>query len=75
MFDIGSFEILILILISLVILKPEDIPKAMHLFGKFIRKINYIAREFYNFFDNAVFDLEEEEKKAKNKEKLTDNSE
>ena len=63
MFDIGGFELLILIIVALVILKPEDLPKAMQTFGRIIRKINRIGRDFYNLVDDVAYEIEEKEKK------------
>lgn len=68
MFEIGGLEILILMIMALVVLKPEDLPKAMRAFGKIIRRINRLARECYALFDDAAYEIEQEEKKQDSQE-------
>ena len=75
MFDIGGFELLILIIVALVILKPEDLPKAMQTFGRIIRKINRIGRDFYNLVDDVAYEIEEKEQKAKKDGDISDTNE
>ena len=55
MFNIGLIELIIIIFVSLVVIKPEDIPKISKYLGLFYRKIN---RYILNFkYDLSNFDL------------------
>ncbi|MGD9638777.1 MAG: twin-arginine translocase TatA/TatE family subunit [Alphaproteobacteria bacterium] len=70
MFDVSGSEFLIFIIVALVILKPDDLPKVMYAFGKMMRKINRLGRDFYDFFDELAY---EEEKKINVKKELSSN--
>lgn len=56
MFDVGvGFEKLIILgILALVIIGPEDLPKVMYHVGKWIRKIRAIATEFQTTVDGIV---------------------
>ncbi|MDC3091116.1 hypothetical protein OA848_01880 [Rickettsiales bacterium] len=58
MFNIGLIELIIIIFVSLIVVKPEDIPKISKYFGLFYRKVN---RYIFNFkYDLSNFDLTDE---------------
>tara|TARA_A100001015_G_C14776665_1_gene627483 strand:- start:67 stop:324 length:258 start_codon:yes stop_codon:yes gene_type:complete len=58
MFNIGLIELIIIIFVSLIVVKPEDIPKISKYLGLFYRKVN---RYIFNFkYDLSNFDLTDE---------------
>ena len=55
MFNIGLIELIIIIFVSLIVIKPEDIPKISKYLGLFYRKVN---RYIFNFkYDLSNIDL------------------
>ena len=61
MFNIGLIELIIIIFVSLVVIKHEDIPKISKYLGLFYRKIN---RYIFNFkYDLSNFDLNDTKEK------------
>jgi sec-independent protein translocase protein TatB len=65
MFDIGGFELLLILTIAIIALKPEDLPSAMVKFGRVIGRLRYISSEFYRIIEEAG-DIEEQKEKSKN---------
>ncbi len=58
MFDIGKWEFLLIFIITIVLVKPEDVPTVLKSIGKFFQKI----RDFsFDIFSNIEKWLEEDE--------------
>tara|TARA_E500000331_G_scaffold322006_1_gene336606 strand:+ start:488 stop:706 length:219 start_codon:yes stop_codon:yes gene_type:complete len=72
MFNIGLIELILIIFVLLVVIKPQDIPKVSKYLGLFYRKIN---RYIFNLkHDLTNFDFEEKkiEKVKEKKQKRND---
>ncbi|MFN3817473.1 Sec-independent protein translocase protein TatB [Blastomonas sp.] len=67
MLDIGSTELLMVIIVAIVVIGPKDLPRALYKVGQVIGKAKGIARHFRTGLDSMVreVELEEMEKKWK----------
>jgi len=55
MFDLFSWShILILLAVALVVVGPKDLPKLMHMVGKWVGKARSLANEFKKSFDEMA---------------------
>jgi sec-independent protein translocase protein TatB len=55
MFDLFSWShILILLTVALVVVGPKDLPKLMHMAGKWVGKARGMANEFKKSFDDMA---------------------
>ena len=55
MFDLFSWShILILLAVALVVVGPKDLPKLMHMVGKWVGKARGLASEFKKSFDDMA---------------------
>src|SRR6202012_2231761 len=55
MFDLFSWShILILLAVALVVVGPKDLPKLMHMVGKWVGKARGLANEFKKSFDEMA---------------------
>ena len=55
MFDLFSWShILILLAVALVVVGPKDLPKLMHMVGKWLGKARGMANEFKKSFDEMA---------------------
>jgi sec-independent protein translocase protein TatB len=55
MFDLfSSSHILILLAVALVVVGPKDLPKLMHMVGKWVGKARGLASEFKKSFDDMA---------------------
>src|SRR3954470_495360 len=62
MFDIFSWQhILILLLVALVVVGPKDLPRLMHMAGKWAGKARAMASEFRKSFDEMARQTELDE--------------
>jgi sec-independent protein translocase protein TatB len=46
MLELSLSEILVIVVVALLVLKPEDVPGAMKSFGKFVGKAKRFTRQF-----------------------------
>ena len=67
MMDIGSTELLMIIIVAIVVIGPKDLPRALYKVGQVIGKAKGVARHFRTGVDAMVreVELEEMEKKWK----------
>lgn len=67
MMDIGSTELLMIIIVAIVVIGPKDLPRALYKVGQVIGKAKGMARHFRSGIDAMVreVELEEMEKKWK----------
>jgi len=67
MLDIGSTELLMVIIVAIVVIGPKDLPRALYKVGQVIGKAKGVARHFRTGLDSMVreVELEEMEKKWK----------
>jgi sec-independent protein translocase protein TatB len=62
MFDLFSWQhILILLAVALVVVGPKDLPKMMHMAGKWAGKARAMASEFKKSFDDMARQTEMDE--------------
>lgn len=59
MFDFGWAEILLIAMIALFVIGPQDIPKIAYQVGKFFRRIKYIQYAITGQFDDFMQKTEE----------------
>ncbi len=60
MFDLSLAEILVIIVLAIIIIKPEDMPEIMRTIGKIIGKIKRMTREFTAIFDDVSGDIKKD---------------
>lgn len=65
MFDFGWAEILIVAMIALFVVGPQDIPKIAYSVGKFFRRIKYMQYALMGQFDNFMEKTEAKETQDK----------
>ena len=65
--DIGSTELLMIVIVAIVVIGPKDLPRALYKVGQVIGKAKGMARHFRSGIDAMVreVELEEMEKKWK----------
>ena len=61
MFDIGSSELLLIVIIAVVVIGPKDLPRALYKVGQVIGKARGMARHFRTGIDAMVREVEMEE--------------
>ena len=54
MFDIGWDEILMVLVVALVVVGPKDLPKLMHMAGRWAAKARRMADQFRANFDEMA---------------------
>jgi sec-independent protein translocase protein TatB len=54
MFDIGWSEMAVIALIALIVIGPKELPNAMRLAAKWVRKARGLAREFQSGIDDMI---------------------
>lgn len=67
MMDIGSTELLMIIIVAIVVIGPKDLPRALYKVGQVVGKAKGVVRHFRTGIDAMVreVELEEMEKKWK----------
>lgn len=63
MLSIGWSELLVIALVALIVIKPKDLPKALHSFGKTFGKIQGFIRSMRYGVDEIVDEVDLEERK------------
>ena len=61
MFDIGWQELFILAVLSIIVIGPKDLPRAVRTMTQWVRKARSMARELHNGLDDIVRETEIEE--------------
>ncbi|HTO42277.1 MAG TPA: Sec-independent protein translocase protein TatB [Rhizomicrobium sp.] len=54
MFDLSWSEILIVLIVALVVVGPKDLPRLMHMVGRWLGKARAMANEFRKSFDEMA---------------------
>ena len=67
MFDIGAFELLLIVVVAVIVIGPKDMPLALRTAGRWIGKMRRVSSHFRTGLDAMVreAELEEMEKKWK----------
>jgi sec-independent protein translocase protein TatB len=61
MFDIGSSELLLIIVVAIVVIGPKDLPRALYKIGQVVGKAKGMARHFRTGVDAMIREAELEE--------------
>lgn len=65
MFDIGSSELLLIVVVAVVVIGPKDLPRALYKLGQIIGKGRAMTRHFRAGLDAMVREAELEELEKK----------
>jgi sec-independent protein translocase protein TatB len=65
MFDIGSSEFLLIVIVAVVVIGPKDLPRALYKVGQVVGKARAMARHFRTGIDAMVREVELEELEKK----------
>ena len=65
MFDIGSSELLMIVIVAVVVIGPKDLPRALYKVGQIVGKARGMARHFRTGIDAMVREVELEELEKK----------
>ncbi len=65
MFDIAPSEMAVVAAVALVVIGPKDLPRAMHLVGKWVGRARGMARHFRSGLDEIVRQAELDEMQKK----------
>ena len=65
MFDLGAGELLIIVIVAVIVIGPQDIPLAMRTAGRWIGKIRRISGHFRAGIDTMIREAEMEEMEKK----------
>lgn len=65
MFDIGSTEFLLIVIVAVVVIGPKDLPRALYKVGQIVGKARGMARHFRTGIDAMVREAEMEELEKK----------
>lgn len=65
MLDIGSSELLVIVVVAILVIGPKDLPRALYTIGRYVGKARAMTRHFRSGIDEMVrqAELEELEKK------------
>jgi sec-independent protein translocase protein TatB len=58
MFDIGLSEILLIAVVAIVAIGPEDMPEALFRFGRFIRQVKIFLSGLQNQYSEIMHEAE-----------------
>lgn len=65
MFDVGSSELLLIIIVAVVVIGPKDLPRALYKIGQVIGKARAMSRHFRSGIDAMIREAEMEELQKK----------
>jgi sec-independent protein translocase protein TatB len=65
MLDIGSSELLVIVVVAILVIGPKDLPRALYTIGRYLGKARAMTRHFRSGIDEMVrqAELEDLEKK------------
>jgi len=64
MFDIGWFELFVIVVVAVVVVGPKDLPKMMRTLGRWTGRARAMADQFRRSFDDMARQAELEEMRA-----------
>lgn len=65
MFDIGSSELLMIVVVAVVVIGPKDLPRALYRVGQIVGKARAMSRHFRSGIDAMIREAEMEEMERK----------
>ena len=72
MFNIGMGELLFIVLLALVVVGPERLPKIMREFGRFVRQARVFINEFTSQFSDELQSIQELQQPLQEFQQLAD---
>jgi len=58
MFDIGSTELLLIVIVAVIVIGPKDLPRALYKVGQIVGKARAMSRHFRTGIDAMVREVE-----------------
>jgi len=52
--DVGWSEIFLIVVIAILVIGPEDMPKVMHMIGRIVRRLQYVRYAFSKQFEDFM---------------------
>lgn len=65
MFDVGSTELLLIIIVAVVVIGPKDLPRALYKVGQVLGKARAMSRHFRSGIDAMIREAEMEDLQKK----------
>jgi sec-independent protein translocase protein TatB len=65
MFDIGSTEFLLIVIVAVIVIGPKDLPRALYKVGQVVGKARGMARHFRSGIDAMIREAELDELEKK----------
>ena len=65
MFDVGAFELLVVVVVAIVAIGPKDLPLALRTAGRWIGKIRRVSGHFRTGIETMIREAELEEMEKK----------
>lgn len=65
MFDIGAFELLVIVIVAVIFIGPKDMPLALRTAGRWIGKVRRVSGHFRAGVDAMIREAEMEEMEKK----------
>ncbi|MBP6031044.1 MAG: twin-arginine translocase subunit TatB [Sphingobium sp.] len=65
MFDVGSTELLLIIIVAVVVIGPKDLPRALYRVGQVMGKARAMSRHFRSGIDAMIREAEMEDLQKK----------
>ena len=63
MFGFSLAELLLIALVALFVMGPQDLPRLMYQFGKLVRRVSYIRYAFSQQFEDFMVQAEKAERR------------
>ncbi|MFC7050804.1 Sec-independent protein translocase protein TatB [Emcibacter nanhaiensis] len=61
MFDIGMFEMFVIVVLAIIVVGPRDLPKMLRTIGQLVRKVKALGQEFQSGIKQIADEVELEE--------------
>ena len=61
MFDLGAFELLLIVIVAVIVIGPKDLPLAMRTAGRWAGKVRRVSSQFRSGVDTMIREAEMEE--------------
>ena len=65
MFDIGTSELLVIAVVALLVIGPKDLPRVLHMVGKWVAKARSMTNQFKSGLEEMAREAELEEMEKK----------
>jgi sec-independent protein translocase protein TatB len=72
MLDVGCSELLVIIIVAILVIGPQDIPKAMMTLGRIVRRLQYVKFALSQQFEDLIKEADLQELRELNDLKSKD---